>query len=218
MKREEFCDVFWEYYLSLEKDFMDAERYVYFDLGDNNLYDGKISKDTGNSLTFSVEFVKQYQAICSEVDIILNAICNEIRQNVDNKITEHTKIILSDNFWCKVVMQKVKFKDIELQPFMNWTANPYKSPDWWTPSNNVKHDRTHNYKKANLKNVTNSLAGLYILENYLAKYIGDRDKVRDVPSDTSKIFEMVSWKTKDIVLGKNSYAVRFDEIEDLKNL
>ena len=45
--------------------------------------------------------------------------------------------------------------------FSHWSAAPnYKSPDWWSPYNKVKHDRLLYYKDANLKNVLNALAAL----------------------------------------------------------
>jgi len=78
-----------------------------------------------------------------------------------------------------------------LQPFRNWSnRTTYKSPDWWGPYNEVKHDRINNLKKANLKNVVNALAGLYVLEMYLVKYIGNGDNDYDVPNDISRLFKM----------------------------
>ena len=62
----------------LEKDFLKTERYVSFELGDNYLYDGISHMDIGNSKVFSNEYIKQYQAICSEVDVILKSICREL--------------------------------------------------------------------------------------------------------------------------------------------
>lgn len=72
-----------------------------------------------------------------------------------------------------------------------------------------------NFKDANLKNVVNSLAGLYILESYLAKYIGDRDKTKDVPNDISKLFGLVNFPTNDTVVGYESYLAISQEIKAL---
>ena len=73
--------------------------------------------------------------------------------------------------WNNLPNQKVKLNTIELQPFQNWSPSPtYKSPDWWRPYNGVKHERLENFRKANLKNVANALAGLYVLELYLIKF------------------------------------------------
>lgn len=77
MERDKFCSVFWRYYLALEKDFMETERFVSFDLGDNYLYsvDGN---DLENSNVYSIEYIKQYQAIVSEIDVLLKEICKEL--------------------------------------------------------------------------------------------------------------------------------------------
>ena len=49
MNRDDFCRLYWSYYLVLEKDFLDTERYISFDLGDNYLYDSHTIHDYGNS-------------------------------------------------------------------------------------------------------------------------------------------------------------------------
>ena len=75
---DEFCKYHWEYYLVLEKDFLETERYISFDLGDNYLYDDRETTNIGNSMTFSNEYIKQYQTICSEIDVVMKSICNEL--------------------------------------------------------------------------------------------------------------------------------------------
>ena len=66
-----------------------------------------------------------------------------------------------------------------------------------------------------MKNVTNALAGLYILELYFVKFIGDRDSDMDVPNDVSKIFELVDFQTNDKVIGYESYSIRTQTIASL---
>lgn len=218
MTRDEFCKSHWDYYLVLEKDFLGTERYVSFELGDNNMYIGSTPVNLQNSLTYSVEYIKQYQAICSEVDVILKSICKELSNPSANKMdTGYTPTILQK--WPDIKQQKVKMKGIELQPFINWEQAPnYKSPDWWKPYNDVKHERVNNYTFANLKNVLNALAGLYILENYLVKFIGDRDSNMDVPNDISELFEMVNWSTREKVIGRDTYITTSQDIEDMFNM
>lgn len=214
MNRDEFCKYHWEYYLVLEKDFLETERYISFDLGDNYLYDDRETTNIGNSMTFSNEYIKQYQTICSEIDVVMKSICNELGNSSADNIKGYTPVILSK--WSNITQQKVKIRDIELQPFMNWKDEPnYKSPDWWKPYNKVKHERIDCYKMANLKNVLNSLAGLFILENYFIKYIGDRDNDMDVPNDISKMFKMINFDTREEVVGKNSYVTSDGDIADL---
>lgn len=215
MDRKEFCKHHWEYYLVLERDFLQSERYVSFELGEDYLYDGIEHDDYGNSTTFSDEFIKQYQAICSEVDVILKSICTELgNPSADDMQHGYTPTVLQT--WANVITQKVKFKDVELQPFSNWKQSPdYKSPDWWTPYNKVKHKRVHNYRKANLKNVVNALAGLYILENFFVKFIGDRDNDIDVPNDISSVFEMIDFETREEVLGRNRYVMTVHDVDTM---
>lgn len=214
MTREEFCKVHWEYYLVLERDFLETERYISFDLGDNYLYTNNAPSDIANSLVFSVEYIKQYQAICSEVDVILKSICKELGDTSASDMKNgYTPDVLGDAFWQRVVGQKVSMKDMELQPFVGWSNSPYKSPEWWTPYNKVKHARLENLRMANLKNVLNALSGLYVLENYFVKYIGDRDGDMDVPDDISKVFEMNNWETRERVIGRNQYELTSQDIE-----
>ena len=212
MNREEFCKYHWEYYLVLEKDFLETERYVSFELGDNYLYNQKSSTDLGNSLTFSNEYIKQYQTICSEVDVIMKSICRELGDTSANNMNGYTPTILQN--WSNIKLQKVRMGEIELQPFLNWEQLPnYKSPDWWTPYNKVKHKRIDSYREANLKNVINALAGLFILENYFVKFIADRDNDKDVPNDISQIFEMVNYSTREKVIGRDIYVATEADIK-----
>ena len=214
MTRDEFCKSHWEYFLTLEKDFLKIERFVAFDLGDNILYSDKLCADYGNSLCFSDEFVKQYQSVCSEIDVILKVICKEINsKSKADRMDDYTPEIL--NIWPNIIKQKVSVKDIELQPFINWSNTPYHSPEWWSSYNHVKHNRNSSYKEANLKNVLNSFAALYILEQYLVKYIGDRDNSYDVPNDISQIFEMVDYDTKEEVIQRNNYVMTKDDIDKI---
>lgn len=215
MTRDEFCRLHWSYYLVLEKDFLDTERYISFDFGDNYLYDSQHTvTDCANSTTFSNEFVKQYQAICSEVDVILKSICKELGNTSANSMPDYTNLIL--NQWSNLPNPKVRMNVIELQPFKNWSPNPvYNSPDWWSPYNRVKHERLENFRDANLKNVANALAGLYILESYLVKFIGDRDNDLDIPNDISKLFELINFQTNNTVAGHGLYLATSQDIASL---
>jgi len=86
VNRDEFCKYHWEYYLVLEKDFLETERYISFDLGDNYLYDDRETTNIGNSMTFSNEYIKQYH-IKDVVNIvaILSGMSNltQVKQNID---------------------------------------------------------------------------------------------------------------------------------------
>ena len=198
MNRNDFCKAYWSYYLILEKDFLDTERYVTFDIE--------------NASCYSTEFVKQYQAICSEIDVILKSICEEVNSgSTANKMDQYSTEILSH--WPNIGEQKVRMRDIELQPLAEWTsATVYHPLVWWSNYNHVKHERLLYYKQANLRNVLNALAALYIFEQYFVKLIGERDGERDVPDDVSKLFEMMDYTTKHTVVGKDAYLVTTEDV------
>ena len=217
MTRDEFCKYHWDYYLALENDFLLTERYVSFDLGENYLYNDDCKGDKGNSECFSNEYVKQYQAICSEVDVLLKTICKEFEESSKaENMRSYTEEILKQ--WPTITSQEVEVKDKRLVPFGQWEKGEnYKSPAWWGLYNDVKHNRIVNYRQANLKNVINALAGLYVLEQYLVKYIGDRDGEKDVPNDVSKIFKMRAWSTRETVVGKECYEMTSKELDSIYN-
>ncbi|NFL87492.1 hypothetical protein FDB24_14820 [Clostridium botulinum] len=187
MDREEFLSKYWQYYLALEDDFIKTIRYVQLNID--------------NYKTFSTEYIKQYQAICSEIDVVSKEICRFYGDNRAKKFDQYTPVILNQYTDIKTKIINVGFNSkIQIQPFKDWQSNPnYKSPKWWSHYNSVKHNRNTNFKDANLENVLNSLAGLYILEKYLLKDICKKTSNNyDIPDKDSKIFILQDWNTKSI--------------------
>lgn len=124
-------------------------------LGENLFCDSNENENIENSLVYSNEYVKQYQSICSEIDTVIKRICKEINKNdtVDS-IPKYAELILAN--WPNIVSQKVEVNhNFELQPFKIWKikdeTSDYKSPNWWTGYNDVKHHRLENYKKSKFK-------------------------------------------------------------------
>lgn len=182
MEREEFLSKYWNYYLMLEDDFYKTTRFV--------------ELDPRNYNTYSVEYAKQYQSICAELDGLCKTICTYYNQSSCNNIKQYAKIILKK--YTNISSKKIKVlkNSIELQPFKEWRIDPeYKSPSWWSEYNKVKHNRIDNFEKANLLNVINALSGLFLLNMYYAKEFGTKD-IPDVPDEPSKLFLIEDWKTK----------------------
>ena len=100
MEYNDFCASYWKYYMALESDFLKSERYLSFDLGDNYLYNGITPLHQANSLAFSIDFVKQYQAICSEVEVVLKKFCAELgNSSPGNMKSVYTPTILGNEKW-----------------------------------------------------------------------------------------------------------------------
>jgi hypothetical protein len=149
----------------LENDVLATERFVSF--------------HQDNYYCYSNEFIKLYQIICSEIDVVCKKYCQYIcdKKKVFEKyknINDYARIILQEHSELKD--QKISISsDLEFTPWKEWNgaSGKYKSPDWWIMHNNIKHKRTDkdnkanfNYQHANLKNVLNSLAALCLLEKY----------------------------------------------------
>lgn len=70
------------YYLTLENDFINTLRYV--------------ELDEVNFKAYLIEFTKQYQSICSEIDVLCKEFCHLIDSvNSVENMREYTEILLN---------------------------------------------------------------------------------------------------------------------------
>lgn len=172
MTGKEFFEVYWQFYLLLENDFLSTKRYLEI--------------DDFNRTAYSTEYSKQYQTICSEIDVFCKELCKEINgSQTANKIQHYCKVITESipNFTETKI--NVRYWEKAIYPWRNWSYKIQidknseqkilsdKNPNWWTLYNKVKHQRTTKlkkyksipfYKYANQENIINSLGALYILE------------------------------------------------------
>ena len=69
-----FIKSYWNYYLELEDQFIATKKFVEF--------------DASNSATYSVEYLKLFQAVCSEIDVVAKILAEEYNpsfKKIDNK-------------------------------------------------------------------------------------------------------------------------------------
>ena len=208
MNSQEFYRLCWKHYLLLEDDLRKVERYVAF--------------ETDNFDCYSVEFIKQYQAICSEIDVVCKIYCKVINQNSTSRdILDYAYEILVNRVDFKNAV--VTCEDIQLEPWKDWSTNPQNhrgksdplnaTPDWWSKYNKVKHERTSQdsngktyYKYANLKYVLNALAGLFVLCMNCYKELCEREgETLKVPIEPSKLFKYKGWEEGTYILGNGVY-------------
>lgn len=148
---------YWEYYLELENQLLQIKCYVDF--------------DEINFRTYSIEFLKLFQAICSEIDVVgkmMAHIANpefsaEDKQNniykwwyeIQNIYKLNDEIEMDkqysfENYECKFL------NEIIFYPWKNFEIEKYKdkknairfrptknsnTPTWWSDYNKVKHNR-----------------------------------------------------------------------------
>ena len=179
----------WRYYLELEAELLSTRKYVDF--------------DPANFKTFSVEYLKLYQAVCSEIDVFGKVLAAEINPAFvpgDSKNTILKWWYEVQAWYQQLPNKKVSFcRSFDLEPWANFEVETYQdrngvtryrikdprinhNPAWWKEYTDVKHQRSLsdnagnlNYRKANFGNLCQAIAALYILEkNYFAQ-IGDEE-------------------------------------------
>jgi len=150
----------WYHFLSLEKDLITISRFV------------EISKD--NFSTYSIELLKLYLSVGSEIDVVLKVTCDHISKKriPSGNIKDYRRILEGADYFRNLGHEIIYLDKYELsfQPWEAWlTQDDNKNPIWWNDYNRVKHHRHTDYSKANLENVLKSLSGLLavLLHAYL---------------------------------------------------
>lgn len=142
-------DTHWEYFLAVENDLELSSRFVQF--------------DSENYKTFSVEFAKIIQLACADADTLFKEVCKQITPKSEadgiNNYFDELRTTNIGNIFVRIPRYA-----LSLRPFSSWTANA--APKWWTAANKLKHQRGDEYKRANLKNALNSVAGIFVLNLY----------------------------------------------------
>ena len=206
--RNEFLQRYWKYYFMLEKDFLGTEQYL--------------AIDELNFRAYSNEYIKQYQAICSEIDVVAKPYCKELNSNFKgNKIYAYCKCIT--DIYLDFANRRVNLQEREISifPWKNWSYTTElqsngkekvisNNPDWWQTYNKIKHNRTTvsnemqlpYYKLANQKNVLHSLAALFQLELYYFRTLQQTyfPTDTDMPDSPSKLFTIEDWGNSWVVL------------------
>lgn len=146
---------FLAYYKALEEDVEKLSRYI------------EITEDNFN--VYSVELTRLYLSICSEVDVLLKLLCEQVSGKKPNEninyyrevIQEYLPRLANHEIHCSGLREHIK-------PWEEFEAG--QSPSWWKYHNKVKHRRSEYYSKANLRNVLYALSGLFILVVYYCHY------------------------------------------------
>lgn len=168
---------YWKYFLELEEQLLETKKYLEFDSANNKAY--------------SLEYLKLYQSVCSEIDVLGKELAEAISPGF---VVDRNTNIKQWGYALQQVYPEMKNELVIFygymiqQPFKDWEyeekitndkdGNPRrnlkkkkdKALQWWTDYNSVKHRRvglikgTKNYKLANQKNLVLAFAGLYVLE------------------------------------------------------
>lgn len=158
----------WRHFLALEEDLASTVRYIEF--------------AEANFKTYSVEFTSLLLSACSEVDVVCKLLCKNLDKKSKASNIGHYASKLGSaypslgNFEVEIPRFGLKF-----QPWKNWAGKSRKSPLWWGAHNKVKHNRDDHFGEANLSNVLNALAGLYVATLHLYKSMAESAELGPTP-------------------------------------
>lgn len=141
-------DKHWEYYASIEDDFLKSTRYV------------AMSED--NIDCHSIEFCSMFLRSCIEMETIGSSICNMLCKD-SHKRTFRTfkKLIFNKNKWLYDFEIVVSTWDVISRPWLEWKYKDSEKPTIWSDFESVKHNRHRNFKLCTLKNAFVSLMALF---------------------------------------------------------
>ena len=221
MNAEEFEKTFWNYYLELEREYLEIERTIPFD---ETNYD-----------TFSYKYMDLLWAICSEIDVLFKEYM-EIKDYVpdldeDGKpiynIKQYAKFIDSEvqNFKSQeITCYNPRFHKKKLFFFFSWRID--KTPKWLRIINKLKHSKDIfwegklPYRWANQICVLNALAALFQINLYIYKELkrGSDERLK-VPLFESELFQLEDWGDyyRYIVNGRDTSNILDDLIKELIN-
>lgn len=194
-----FVKSYWNYFLELEEQLLNTQKYLAFDVY--------------NKKAYSIEYLKLMQAVCSEIDVVAKSIASDFEQGfkVDKANISNWGYALQQHLPGILTTEAVFHKELHIQPWKNWMYEEHynkrgakryrltdgsKTPSWWVDYNSIKHARTSidengevNYVKANQENIILCFAALFILE---AEYIFLllRGNEPECEIEESKLFEL----------------------------
>lgn len=200
---KQFIKSYWDYFLELEDQFIETKRFVAF--------------DKANAKAYSIEYLKLYQAVCSEIDVVGKEIA--VAFNPKFKIDHNTNI----KKWGYEVQKKLpQIKNVVISfngeesiiPFKDWEYEQHttttkkggkrttlkikddrKPISWWSNYNDIKHRRiglvegTRNFQLANQGNLIQAFAALFILETLYMETFPENERQG---IENSKLFTVVT--------------------------
>lgn len=137
----------WNYFLALEADLKTISRYI-------ELHESNYS-------AFSIGLTQLFLAACSEIDVVLKAICSLSTGKEPFNMEGYSKVIFKKIPSLLNRKVTIPIYNLLFSPFKEWSLE--EPPFWWDSYNKVKHHRNTHYKEANLGNTVNALGALYIL-------------------------------------------------------
>ena len=156
----------WDYFLLLERDLVKIAETL--ELSERNYH------------AYGPRIVQLILTAGSEIDVALkslaNAICpdDEAARKERPSMGDFKRMLVAhmdkDFFSSRVMFLR---SDIVLIPWESLDMNPNGKIGWWDRYNSIKHRRSKNYERADLKTALELMGALFLVDSYLAKAEND---------------------------------------------
>ena len=128
---------------------------------------GSVNRNSTVFACFSIEIARVLLACGGEVDVVCKQICKSISATSSaGNINSYRDEIQSSFPSIPSFPVTLPQFGLTLTPWDEWTK-PNGVPLWWTAYNKTKHHRDAEYHRANLENMLNAIAGLFVMVLYL---------------------------------------------------
>ena len=165
-------NIYWNYFLSIEKDLNKLSRFIEFDKKNENV--------------FSIELARLLISSSSEFEVVSKEFCKIKNQNSKieniNDIRREVLIYIPDIYAIEINISRF---GLNYKPLINWETN--NNCDWWTSYNGVKHRRNIEYENANLKNAINAIGALYIINLYYYNSLQEKNTNKTVKMEETTL-------------------------------
>lgn len=209
-------NLFYPIYKQLEKEFIDLSYYITFDRKQKSTYSTKIADMLLRTVS---EIENLSKELCKKENIKFLDKKNHVRKTVyfNEYFIRLENVYGLSNKLVNLILENCNKNiiDAKLRPFqkdMNIKNkdNEYKIWKWYFAYNKIKHDRVKNFRQANLENLLNSLAALFLLNVYYMDKIFYRDD-----NDIDKIIEQIESFSTVFVIDYTLDVNKYSENKDL---
>jgi hypothetical protein len=155
--------IHWNYFLSLENDYVVLSKYLEFCPGNFNAY----SIETGRLLMTATQ----------ECDVLFKQICTNGAEK-ENGYRQEIPSAFPDFPSHRVIIPRF---NLSFQPFQSWANASAQTPIWWTANNKFKHKRHESYELASLENSLNAISALLLCNIYFYHKEGRLKEIQPIP-------------------------------------
>ena len=165
--REHQSLLHWSYFLALEADVENLSRYIEF--------------TTGNFGAYSIEMSHILLAASSEVDVVAKQLCKQyVPEGKESNMDQYRNTLRKASHELENSVVTLPRYGLTLTPWSNWQED--KNPNWWGSYNDVKHKRDRFFSEANLNNVLNAMAGLFLIVLHYYRGVIEGKRIEPPPS------------------------------------